>query len=311
MNTTKPKGAFKTGLKHRTLRSILGGDGRRQPGHRPRPVLVRMDPEPGRAASDKPPVRIFLGTEPAQYRAERVFVWSIAQVRDPSRIYEIYLMKDLEGFDRSGWKTGFTNYRYAIPALAGARGRAIYNDVDQIYLADPAELFDADMGDAGVLSIDDKETSVMLIDCERMAPLWTLEDARHLQKHKHYRRLAHDAGLWGHMDPAWNHRDSEYREGVSRLPALHHPAHPALATVPPSAQVPGACAGRAVAGHGKCSPTRRVSRCSRRTIRASATVNCSTCTPPCTRRAGPRPATAPRRRFPESPSGNTSNPSPG
>ena len=48
------------------------------------------------------------------------------QHRDPARRYEIYLMKDLTGFDRSRWKTGFTNYRYAIPEMAGRSGRAIY-----------------------------------------------------------------------------------------------------------------------------------------------------------------------------------------
>ncbi|MGN6719598.1 MAG: ELM1/GtrOC1 family putative glycosyltransferase, partial [Candidatus Binatia bacterium] len=78
----------------------------------------------GVAPSPKPPVRIFLGTEPAQYRAERVFFWSIERVRDPSRIYEIYLMKDLVGFDRTRWLTGFTNYRLAIPDFAGGYGKA-------------------------------------------------------------------------------------------------------------------------------------------------------------------------------------------
>ncbi|TFG61325.1 MAG: hypothetical protein E4H32_07520, partial [Nitrospirales bacterium] len=81
----------------------------------------------------KTPVRIFVGTETAQARAERIFVWSIDVVRDPSRTYEIYLMKELNGFDRRRWLTGFTNYRFAIPELAGGSGRAIYNDVDQIY----------------------------------------------------------------------------------------------------------------------------------------------------------------------------------
>jgi hypothetical protein len=56
----------------------------------------------GVAPSAKPPVRLFVGTEPAQYRAERVFLWSIEKVRDPSRVYEIYLMKELVGFDRRG-----------------------------------------------------------------------------------------------------------------------------------------------------------------------------------------------------------------
>ena len=50
------------------------------------PVLA---PRRGAPASDLPPVRIFLGSEPAQRRAERVFVWSIERVRDPGRGYEI------------------------------------------------------------------------------------------------------------------------------------------------------------------------------------------------------------------------------
>src|SRR3546814_10615781 len=85
--------------------------------------LVALDPLSGVTPSEKPPVRIFLGTEPAQHRAERVFVWSILQARDPARRYEIYLMKDLKGFDSDRWKTGFTNYRYAITDLAGKAGR--------------------------------------------------------------------------------------------------------------------------------------------------------------------------------------------
>ena len=208
---------FKTKSQHRKLSAILRPAPRRPDGHRQRPVLIRLDPEPGVEPSGKPPVRIFIGTEPAQYRAERVLVWSIMQVRDPARAYEIHLMKDLNGFDRRQWKTGFTHYRYAIPHLAGGTGRAIYNDVDQIYLGDPAELFDMDMGGAGILSINQKETSVMLLDCEKMAEIWRVEDVAHIHKHKHYRRLAHGAGLWGLMPPVWNARDEEYVPGQSKL----------------------------------------------------------------------------------------------
>src|SRR3546814_19314239 len=110
-------------------------------------------------------------TEPAQQRAERVFVWSILQARDPARRYEIYLMKDLKGFDRDRWKTGFTNYRYAIPDLAGKAGRAIYNDVDPVYLADPAEPFDMDMQGAGQLCISEREPAVRLLYCANRAPI--------------------------------------------------------------------------------------------------------------------------------------------
>ena len=211
------KGAFESGPLDRKLSWLLFGDKPRGPGVRESPECVRFDVEPGVARSPKSPVRIYLGTEPAQHRAERVFLWSILQVRDPARVYEIHLMSDLSGFDRSDWKTGFSRYRFAIPALAGQQGSAIYNDVDQIYLADPAELFDMDMGDRAYLSITRRETSVMLLDCEKLGRLWTYEDAL-VRRKKHFRALAED--LWGELDGAWNARDWEYEPGRSKL--LHY-----------------------------------------------------------------------------------------
>ena len=94
----------------------------RAPGARTEPERIVLDAEPGSAPSGKPPVRIYVGSEPGQHRAERVFVWSIACVRDRSRRYEIHLMKDLAGFDRTRWLTGFTNYRFMIPHFAGGTG---------------------------------------------------------------------------------------------------------------------------------------------------------------------------------------------
>ena len=207
---------FVTRWHHRRPSYWFRKDRPRADGHRLKPEVVRLDPEPGTTASTKPPVRIFLGTEPAQARAERVFIWSVKQVRDPSRAYEIHLMKDLKGFDRRGWKTGFTNYRYAIPTLAGGTGRAIYNDVDQIYLADPAELFDMDMGGAGMLGITGRETSVMLLDCDRMIQHWKLGDAAGGKRHKHFRDIVHEKKLWGQLPGVWNARDEEYRAGQSK-----------------------------------------------------------------------------------------------
>ena len=93
----------------------------RSPGVRARPECRVLGVRHGATPSPRPPVRIFLGTEPAQHRAERVFVWSIEQVRDPGRVYEIHLMSDLAGFRRLGWLTGFTNYRFAVPHLAAGR----------------------------------------------------------------------------------------------------------------------------------------------------------------------------------------------
>lgn len=192
----------------------------REAGATVRPECICLAPEPDIAASERPPVRIFLGTEPGQYRATRVFVWSVMKHRDPARAYEIHLMSDLAGIERAGWKTGFTNYRYAIPALAGEAGRAIYNDVDQIYLSDPAELFDMEMAGKGVLAISVKENSVMLIDCDVMAPLWRMEDVKAGQGHAHFKGVMAENDLFGEMPGTWNSRDGEFP--IEETDCLHY-----------------------------------------------------------------------------------------
>lgn len=183
---------------------------------RAEPVLARY---PATATpSGKPPVRIFIGTEPDQARAERVLVWSVLKHRDPTRDYEVYLMKRLAGFERRYWKTGFTNYRYAIPHLAGGDGRAIYNDADQIYLTDAAELFDTPMDGAGAMDVDGRDTSVMLIDCGKMADVWPADLARSEEaKHQAFRDLRDAEDMWRPIPMAWNARDDEYRPGESKL----------------------------------------------------------------------------------------------
>lgn len=184
-------------------------DSSRAPARHDRPDKVVFGVRPGHAPSRKPAVRIFLGSERNQFRAERVFLWSVAKHRDPGRVYEIYLMKDLRGFRRRFWLTGFTNYRFAIPMFCEFRGRAIYNDTDQVYLRDPANLFDRDMNGAGFISINDRDTSVMLIDCERMAEAWN-ENTVYTFSRKRLEARASAGSLWGPMPDIWNARDKEY-----------------------------------------------------------------------------------------------------
>lgn len=182
-------------------------------------VLPRADvPNPDR----RPPVRLFLGTEDGQWRAERMFFYSIERVRDPARTYEIHLLKNLHGFDRRKWRTGFTNYRFAVPELAGFEGKAIYNDVDQIYLADPADLFDLELNGHGYLSVSAEDTSVMLLDCARMAAWWTRDKAVRGRKSRLIREPAAQPGLWGRLADGWNARDLEYTAGETRV--LHFTA---------------------------------------------------------------------------------------
>ncbi len=184
--------------------------------------LIGLPATSKEAASPKPAVRIFVGTEDRQHRAERVFIYSIEQVRDPTRAYEIYLMKNLPGFDRSGWRTGFSNYRYAVPELAGSSGRAIYNDVDQIYLTDPSTLFDLPLNNHGYLSVGPEDTSVMLMDCRKMVAYWNLSEARSGSKLKLLRGASRTPDVWGLLDSRWNSRDTEHAAGDIRL--LHYTA---------------------------------------------------------------------------------------
>jgi hypothetical protein len=218
--SAKPKNPYKTHWYHRRPSYWFRKDRDRMPGTNPVPILMRLDPKPGVKRSKKPPVRIFLGTEPAQHRAERVFVFSLEKVRDPARAYEVHLMKDIAGIDRKGWKTGFTNYRYAIPEWAGGHGRAIYNDVDQIYLADPAEMFDMDMKGAGVAAISEAENSVMLIDCAKMRPIWNVAAVREGKGHAHFKAAMSEAKLWTPLDEAWNSRDGAVP--VEKTKCLHY-----------------------------------------------------------------------------------------
>ena len=197
--------------------------------------------------SGKPPVRIFLGTEAAQYRAERIFLWSIERVRDPARVYEIHRMIDLPGFRRLGWNTGFTNYRFAIPALAGGRGRAIYNDVDQIYLRDPAELFDLPLDGHGYLAVSKTDTSVMLLDCARMARFWPLADARRRRKYGLIKEALAHPGCWGPLPGRLEREGRGVRARQHQAAALHHPPQAALATVPRALLLPAEFAGRDLA----------------------------------------------------------------
>jgi hypothetical protein len=224
MNSNSPapaaaskKGRFKTRFLHRQPLAMLSARHTPRTGERTQPVLIELHPEPGAKPDQRDPVRIFVGTEPAQFRAERAFVYSIAQQRDPTRLYKIYLMSELQGYDRRAWKTGFSYFRYLVPSLAEYSGRAIYNDVDQIYLADPAELFDLDMQEKAVLSIDDRETSVMLLDCAKLQGLWQPEDVGHIDKHKYFRNKVHVQKLWGYMEPVWNARDEEFTAQQSKL----------------------------------------------------------------------------------------------
>ena len=179
------------------------------------PQIIVLPVRPNVQPNGKPPVRIFVGTEPAQFRAERVFIFSIEMYRDPARVYEIGMLKELRGFDDRRWLTGFTNYRFAVPHFAGGKGRAIYNDTDQVYCDDPGKLFDQDLGANGYLAVSDRDTSVMVMDCEAMVKIWTLERAQNWRKNRLI-DAALSAEKCGALGGEWNARDEDHVPGWSK-----------------------------------------------------------------------------------------------
>jgi hypothetical protein len=68
-----------------------------------------------------------------------------------------------------------------------------------------------------MLSITERETSVMLIDCAKMSGVWSLEDARTLRRQKPLREKTRAAGLWGPLSGDWNACDFEYEPGRAKL----------------------------------------------------------------------------------------------
>ena len=217
------KGEFGTSLLDMTVRGAIRKEQVRPEGHRNAPIklLLKATAPPHTPGTD--PTRIFIGSEPAQHRGERVLLWSIFKHRNPKKDYEIYIMKDLVGFDRKRWKTGFTAYRYAIPELAGFKGRAIYNDVDQIYLEDPAILQAEEMSGAAVLAVGSRDTSVMLIDCGIMSHTWTLAKIHASptgRVHATMLNLAQENNVIADLPAQWNSRDHEYDLNSSKL--LHY-----------------------------------------------------------------------------------------
>ena len=122
------------------------------------------------------PIRIFCGADRSQQLPLKVLAASIR--RHASRPVEI------RGIDntlapavtdpRVAPYTEFSFARFAIPALCGFQGRALYMDSDMLVFADMAPLFDIEFGPAKVLIEQGadlgkgKQAAVMMLDCARL-----------------------------------------------------------------------------------------------------------------------------------------------
>lgn len=179
------------------------------------PVPVVLEPDAG-ATAVLPAVRIFVASESAHFRAERVFVWALRQVRNPARRYEIYLLKDLAGFDRMARVAPLDQYANALFALAGGQGRAIFNQVNQVYLKDPGLLFDVALAEKEGLRLSATDASVLLLDCDRLASR-TGAQAMATNLSQMPDQVMSQVN-WGPLPQAWNTQDpAEITEDLGLL----------------------------------------------------------------------------------------------
>lgn len=173
------------------------------------------------------PVRIFIGSEIGNEKAEKALHWSI--INTSSGPVEVNWMNDKykgsiwDGWNKrrehrkqdtgEGWKTNFSAFRWAIPELCNFNGRAIYLDVDQIVLKDIRQMWSLRFGQSAALAINLFRTDVMLMKCKRFNADWwpRIEKMKPSGKvQASYRRVAYNKGKIGKLDPIYNCLDGEF-----------------------------------------------------------------------------------------------------
>ena len=207
------------------------------------PVVVDMYEAHDEMLRKEKRPKVFIGTEPRMWLGTAVLKHTINKftsvpveiqemdhsLDDPAwhdwrigRPHGIPATRNRNELGELVWFTDFTCFRWASPEKCNFQGRAIYNDVDQIYLGDVKELWDLDMDGKAVLSLTTNETSVLLFDCEKFANLdwWpSIEEMKASNWGiKHYIQLLWNHDMFGILPTRWNCLDGRgYAENWTRL----------------------------------------------------------------------------------------------
>lgn len=118
-----------------------------------------------------------------------------------------------EGWNTKGWATPFSAFRWAIPHVCNFSGKAIYTDVDKIFMADIAELWNQPIPlGKSMLVKDEVHSCVILWDCETAKKfLPKFEDLRRTEGlYRTIRRMI--ASSSGRFAGNWNCLDGESYE---------------------------------------------------------------------------------------------------
>jgi Glycosyl transferase family 8 len=206
------------------------------------------------------PMLVFVGADESQTLPAQVLEYSIH--KHASRPVRVIPMIDLKvrtpKDEKNRPRTGFSFYRFAIPKLAGYKGRALYVDSDMQVFTDLAELWDIEFGEQKILCTTQtlpeawkdnawahpgRQYSVMLLDCSRLN--WDIDEIIDgLDQGKFtYGDLLFDMCLVkpheieDRIPPRWNCLE-HYEEGQSSL--LHYtvvPTQPWLVDENPLCQI--------------------------------------------------------------------------
>jgi hypothetical protein len=192
-------------------------------------------------------MRVFVGVDESQLLAAEVLEHTIRQhASGPVEVTPMTQVKAPMPKDkRNRPRTSFSFSRFAIPALCGYQGRALYVDADMQVFDDIAQLWDIPFDGAKVLCTDQPEPpekwrgsghfhpgrqmSVMMLDCGSLD--WDVEEVvRGLDQGRYtYEQLMFEMCLLppeqvtDGLPPAWNHLE-HFEPGDTKL--LHYTVVP-------------------------------------------------------------------------------------
>lgn len=150
------------------------------------------------------------------YRGDEpiTLVWMMLS-RDPASPWYSNPEKN-EGWNTKGWATPFSAFRWAVPHVCGFEGRAIYMDVDKIFMANVDGLWIQNIPDGKcALMKDEAHSCVILWDCARAKKL--LPPIKSLQRNEGlYRGVRKTIGTSvGRFAGNWNCLDGENYSSIN------------------------------------------------------------------------------------------------
>lgn len=177
------------------------------------------------------PLRVFVGTSANGEDAEACAVFEytlrknasvdveiawMALSRDPASAYYSDPVRDA-GWRTDRWATPWSGFRWAVPALCGWRGRAVYFDCPQIVVGDVASLHELEMSDDNIVAANHGptflRTACLVWNCAP-AKKWlpSIEELRTQpdQPQTIAHQLVHKPRLCVDLPPGWAVPDAEF-----------------------------------------------------------------------------------------------------